>query len=63
MVINGKTVGYAMITPAQIGEAVKEYLAENPSVVDEAGFLLTDRTTGTQYKIYVDNGKLTMEVV
>lgn len=32
MKLNGRTVGYAMITPAQIGKAVDEYLATNPDV-------------------------------
>ena len=30
---------------------------------DESGFVLTDRTTGTKYTVYVENGDLKMEVV
>ncbi len=33
----------------------------DPGVVDENGLTLKDQTTGNKYKLYVSNGKLTME--
>lgn len=39
----------------QVASAVAEYLA--------SGIPVTDRTTGTNYMLYVDDGKLTMEEV
>ena len=43
MKLNGRTVGYAMITPAQIGQAVSEYLVANPDVVEDAVLTFMDK--------------------
>jgi hypothetical protein len=46
--------------PVDAGDAVsKAYLEERISSANE--FVLTDRTTGKKYSIYVDNGKLVMD--
>jgi hypothetical protein len=46
--------------PVDSGDAVsKAYVDERIS--GENNFILTDRTTGKRYNIYVDNGKLVME--
>jgi hypothetical protein len=47
-------------TPVDDGDAVsKAYVDERISGAND--FILTDRTTGKKYNIYVDNGKLVME--
>lgn len=47
-------------TPVDGGDAVsKSYLEER--IAETSEFVLTDRTTGKKYNIYVDNGKLVMD--
>lgn len=48
MNFNGKSLGYAMITPAQIGAAVGEYLAANPNNVTAVDFSNVDNGIVTE---------------
>jgi len=68
---NGKPTDWETVDPATIFEEFGFTVDENGTLVGGAvgggasssGFELVDRTTGDKYNVYVDNGKLTMEVV
>ena len=47
------------VSDERIGQAVSEYLMDNPIDLSD-GIQLTDKATGKNYVLYVHNGKLTM---
>jgi hypothetical protein len=69
---NGKPTEWEVKTPTEIFEELGFTVDENGTLVGGAvsgggasasGFELIDKTTGDKYNVYIDNGKLTAEVV